>query len=90
MYGSCGEILYSRKVFDEMPYKTMVSWNSMLVGYAKCGDLKRAREVFESMLDKDVVLGALSLMGMSREVSIEKRLQCSRGWRLRGGLRLMR
>lgn len=55
MYGSCVEILYARKVFDEMSHRTMVSWNSMLDGYAKCGDLKRAREVFESMPEKDTV-----------------------------------
>uniref|UniRef100_A0A7C9EUJ9 Uncharacterized protein n=1 Tax=Opuntia streptacantha TaxID=393608 RepID=A0A7C9EUJ9_OPUST len=55
MYGSCGEILYARKVFDEMPHRTMVSWNSMLDGYAKCRDLKSARKVFESMPEKDVV-----------------------------------
>ncbi|XP_048493988.1 pentatricopeptide repeat-containing protein At5g08305 [Beta vulgaris subsp. vulgaris] len=55
MYAACGEILYARKVFDEMRQRTNVTWNSMLDGYAKCGDLKRAREVFEFMPDKDIV-----------------------------------
>lgn len=55
MYASCKEISYARKVFDEMPQRTTVTWNSMLDGYAKCGDLTRAQEVFESAPNKDIV-----------------------------------
>ncbi|KNA14503.1 hypothetical protein SOVF_107070 [Spinacia oleracea] len=55
MYASRGEISNARKVFDEMPQRTTVTWNSMLDGYAKCGDLERARDVFESMPDKNIV-----------------------------------
>ncbi|XP_021755589.1 pentatricopeptide repeat-containing protein At5g08305-like [Chenopodium quinoa] len=55
MYASCGEILYARKVLDEMPQRTTVTWNSMLDGYAKCGDLERAKEVFEFAPVKDIV-----------------------------------
>ncbi|XP_074280399.1 pentatricopeptide repeat-containing protein At5g08305 [Silene latifolia] len=54
-YASCCDIMCARKVFDEMPQRTRVSWNSMLNGYAKCGDVGKALEVFKSMPDKDVV-----------------------------------
>lgn len=55
MYGSCRNIGYARKVFDEMPCKNLVSWNAMLDGFAKCGDVCSAREVFELMPKRDVV-----------------------------------
>ncbi|KAL6196141.1 hypothetical protein ACLB2K_031756 [Fragaria x ananassa] len=49
------DILYARKVFDEIATKNSVSWNSMLDGYAKCGDVASAREVFEMMPERDIV-----------------------------------
>ncbi|KAK9274444.1 hypothetical protein L1049_021691 [Liquidambar formosana] len=55
MYASCGNIVYARKVFDEVPSRNSVSWNAMLDGYAKCGDMDSAREVFELMPERDVV-----------------------------------
>nr|GMD32716.1 pentatricopeptide repeat-containing protein At5g08305 [Ipomoea batatas] len=55
LYGSCGDILSARKVFDEIPLKNSVSWNSMLDGYAKSGDVVSMREVFERMPERDVV-----------------------------------
>ncbi|CAN0919926.1 Pentatricopeptide repeat-containing protein At2g22410, mitochondrial [Linum grandiflorum] len=38
MYASCKDIAHARMVFDEIPVKNRVSWNSMVDGYAKCGD----------------------------------------------------
>uniref|UniRef100_A0A5B7C9Q0 Pentatricopeptide repeat-containing protein n=1 Tax=Davidia involucrata TaxID=16924 RepID=A0A5B7C9Q0_DAVIN len=55
MYTSCGEIVYARNMFDEMPSRNLVSWNAMLDGYAKCGDIDLGREVFELMPERDVV-----------------------------------
>ncbi|CAK7338016.1 unnamed protein product [Dovyalis caffra] len=54
MYGSCGEIVYARKVFDGIPVKNLVSWNSMIDGYAKCGNMDLARGLFDLMNERDV------------------------------------
>ncbi|KAJ7942650.1 Pentatricopeptide repeat-containing protein [Quillaja saponaria] len=51
----CGNIVNARKVFDEMQAKNLVSWNSMLDGYAKGKNMDMAREVFDLMLVRDVV-----------------------------------
>lgn len=55
MYGSSGRVGSARKVFDEMPIRNLVSWNSMLDGYAKCRDLSLMRQVFDVMPERDVV-----------------------------------
>ncbi|KAG5241644.1 pentatricopeptide repeat-containing protein [Salix suchowensis] len=54
MYGSCGDIVYARRVFDGVPVKNLVSWNSMIDGYAKCGYLDLARGLFDLMPERDV------------------------------------
>ncbi|XP_042005382.1 LOW QUALITY PROTEIN: pentatricopeptide repeat-containing protein At5g08305-like [Salvia splendens] len=55
MHGSAGEVASARKVFDEMPMRNFVSWNSMLDGYAKSGDVCSMRQVFGEMPERDVV-----------------------------------
>jgi len=40
-------------VFDEIPHRDLVSWNSMIAGYAKAGCAKEAVEVFGEMGRRD-------------------------------------
>lgn len=49
MYGKCGKIIDSRKVFDNMPERNVATWNAMMGGYMKVGDLKSAILLFEEM-----------------------------------------
>ncbi|XP_028756568.1 pentatricopeptide repeat-containing protein At1g06140, mitochondrial-like [Neltuma alba] len=35
MYSRCSEIVYSRLVFDEMPGRSVVSWNAMISAYCR-------------------------------------------------------
>ncbi|PPR94651.1 hypothetical protein GOBAR_AA26018 [Gossypium barbadense] len=49
MYSRCGNLIDSRKVFDEMPERNVVTWNAMIGGYFKNGDRESALEVFEKM-----------------------------------------
>lgn len=55
MYGACDDIMTARELFDDMPVKNSVSWNTMLDGYAKCGDMGLMREFFDLMPTRDVV-----------------------------------
>nr|DAD39013.1 TPA_asm: hypothetical protein HUJ06_013336 [Nelumbo nucifera] len=55
MYASCNDIASAQKLFEEMPQRSLVSWNAIIDGYAKCGDLVAARVIFESMPERDVV-----------------------------------
>ncbi|GFY96267.1 pentatricopeptide repeat (PPR) superfamily protein [Actinidia rufa] len=49
MYSKCGNLSYSRRIFDNMSERTVISWNAMLVGYSKHGRGREAVELFELM-----------------------------------------
>ncbi|CAN7110427.1 unnamed protein product [Brassica rapa subsp. narinosa] len=49
MYACCGKIVEARKVFDEMPQRDVVTWNTMIERYCRCGFLEEAFKLFEEM-----------------------------------------
>ncbi|XP_042500547.1 pentatricopeptide repeat-containing protein At4g02750 [Macadamia integrifolia] len=66
MYCKCGSIAEAYDVFIEMPEKDIVTWNTMISGYAKHGYGRVALKVFESMKmtgirpDDATMIGVLS------------------------------
>ncbi|XP_059651741.1 pentatricopeptide repeat-containing protein At1g08070, chloroplastic-like [Cornus florida] len=54
MYLKCGDVGFARKVFNEMPLKNVVSWNSMISGLAQQGEFKEALDVFRKMQSRGV------------------------------------
>ncbi|GAB4856651.1 hypothetical protein Ancab_014565 [Ancistrocladus abbreviatus] len=61
MYSRCGELGSARKVFDEITEKDLVSWNSMISGYAKMRFAADAIGLFRKMRDEEVVLDEMTL-----------------------------
>ncbi|KAJ8764400.1 hypothetical protein K2173_006140 [Erythroxylum novogranatense] len=55
MYSKCGKLESAQRVFDQMPYKNVVSWTSMVIARARHGLLEFARETFNRMPVKNVV-----------------------------------
>ena len=49
MYGKCGCLMAARRVLDEMPSRDVVSWNSMVAGYAQNVWFDDALEVCKEM-----------------------------------------
>lgn len=49
MYAKCGAMDLAREVFDKMPEKSVVSWNSMIIGYGMHGHGDKALEMFWEM-----------------------------------------
>ncbi|KAJ4903533.1 Pentatricopeptide repeat-containing protein [Raphanus sativus] len=50
-YAKCGDVGVARKVFDEMPVKSVVAWNSLVSGLEQNGLGEEAIRVFYQMRD---------------------------------------
>nr|XP_043639810.1 pentatricopeptide repeat-containing protein At1g09220, mitochondrial [Erigeron canadensis] len=66
MYVVCGCIQESRKVFDEMPERNLVTWNVLVTGLAKQGQMVLARSFFDVMRVKNVVSWSGMIDGYTR------------------------
>lgn len=64
MYAKCGNIMSSRKVFDEMYSKDLVSWTSMMIGYGSHGGGKEAVELFDEMVKSGIVPDQIVFMAV--------------------------
>ncbi|KAI9182067.1 hypothetical protein LWI28_021734 [Acer negundo] len=53
LYVKCGCLEFARQLFDRMPTRDSVSFNSMIDGYVKCGNINSARELFDFMPTKE-------------------------------------
>ncbi|KAK9285750.1 hypothetical protein L1049_024950 [Liquidambar formosana] len=49
MYSKCGSLDCSRRVFDEMPKRNLVSWSAMVAGYGLHGRGSEAISIFHEM-----------------------------------------
>ncbi|XP_022142608.1 pentatricopeptide repeat-containing protein At4g21300 isoform X1 [Momordica charantia] len=74
MYAKCGNLNFSRRVFDMMQGKNEVSWNSIISAYGNHGDLKECLALFHEMLkngiqpDHVTFLGIISACGHAGQV----------------------
>ncbi|OAY31972.1 pentatricopeptide repeat-containing protein At3g14330 [Manihot esculenta] len=54
LYAECGCLSEVVKMFDEMPQRNVVSWNSLIAGFAKQDQLFEALDVFRKMQSEGV------------------------------------
>lgn len=52
MYAKCGSMADAESVFNQMPVKDIVSWNTMIGGYSKNSCPNEALDLFVAMLQK--------------------------------------
>ncbi|CAH9141127.1 unnamed protein product [Cuscuta epithymum] len=64
MYAKCGNVLSSRRIFNEMPSRNLVSWTSMMIGYGRNGYGKQAIELFDKMLSSSLTPDRIAFMAV--------------------------
>ncbi|CAK9196087.1 unnamed protein product [Sphagnum troendelagicum] len=64
MYAKCGSIEDALKVFNRMPTRDVISWNTMLWGYAMHGYAKEAHGHFEQMCEKDIEINHITFISL--------------------------
>eukprot|EP01018_Ginkgo_biloba_P018939 Gb_33112 [translate_table: standard] len=66
MYAKCGRIEHACQVFDEMPERDGISWNTMITVYASCGRIQDARRVFDELQERNVVSWNAMIVGYAQ------------------------
>jgi len=66
LYGACGLFESAHRVFDEIPVRerNLVSWNSMLNGFAANGRPNEVLTVFREMMDVDFAPDGLTMVSV--------------------------
>ncbi|KAB2601956.1 pentatricopeptide repeat-containing protein [Pyrus ussuriensis x Pyrus communis] len=64
MYAKCGELELSRRVFDMMPRRDTVAWNTMIIANSMHGDGEEALLLFRKMLDSKVKPNSVTFTGV--------------------------
>ncbi|KAI3706034.1 hypothetical protein L1987_76287 [Smallanthus sonchifolius] len=64
MYAKCGRLSNARVVFDNFSFKNIVSWNTMLVGYAHHGHGEKALEIYNMLLDHGIKPNDITFIGV--------------------------
>ncbi|OMP03811.1 hypothetical protein COLO4_10191 [Corchorus olitorius] len=76
MYGKCGELECARKVFDDMPVRSYVSWSALMMGYEKVGMAWEVFNLFQKMVEMGMEVDGLTLTTVltacSRQGMVEK------------------
>ncbi|XP_028781346.1 pentatricopeptide repeat-containing protein At5g27110 [Neltuma alba] len=49
MYGKCGDLEMAKEIFEQIPRRTIVAWNSMIAGYGLKGDSISCIKLFNRM-----------------------------------------
>ncbi|KAL3500638.1 hypothetical protein ACH5RR_039731 [Cinchona calisaya] len=83
VYVRCGNVVYARKVFDEIVEKTLVSWNSMIGGYSRMGCGEQVLLLFRDMKERGVrpdgftVMYLLSVCSQNCDLELGKFVHCN-------------
>lgn len=64
MYLNFGRISDARFVFDEMPHRDLVAWNTMIAGYAKHEHVEEALQCYVQMREQGVTPDARTFVGL--------------------------
>ncbi|RZS28420.1 hypothetical protein BHM03_00062004 [Ensete ventricosum] len=64
MYTKLGEIRMTRKLFDIMPERDVITWSCMISCYAQCGNGMEALDVYKRMIEVGVEPNSITLVSV--------------------------
>ncbi len=64
MYAKCGSMEDAQRVFNNMPSRTVVCRNAMILGHVKCAQGQKALKLFQPMQHKGVWLDCGTFVGV--------------------------
>ncbi|KAK4772977.1 hypothetical protein SAY87_027996 [Trapa incisa] len=75
LYSRCNDVCSARKLFDRMPERDTVTWNSMIAGYSQAGFCEECKELYREMLglaelrpDEVTAVSILQACGHSKDL----------------------
>ncbi|KAL5730469.1 hypothetical protein ACHQM5_003283 [Ranunculus cassubicifolius] len=80
MYAKCGELLDSRRLFDGIPERNVVSWNALFASYVQNERYREAVELFGEMVVSGIMPNEFSLSNILNA--------CTGSWDYRQGRRV--
>ncbi|KAG8388681.1 hypothetical protein BUALT_Bualt02G0150600 [Buddleja alternifolia] len=78
LYCKLGLLFDAARVFREMPEKDLISWNTMITGYASSGDFTRAFSLFRKMRIEDIGVDRVSFSCLLSACAARKDLRLGR------------
>ncbi|KAL5224674.1 hypothetical protein ABZP36_011313 [Zizania latifolia] len=77
-YSKNGGFLDARKMFDGMPTRDVVSWNSAMAAMMREGEVASARKMFDEMPERDTVSWNTMLDGYAKAAEVEEAFELFR------------
>ncbi|KAJ4848659.1 hypothetical protein Tsubulata_037820, partial [Turnera subulata] len=84
MYAKLGYVHEAKRVFDEMPERNVVTYNTMIAGLLRCGMVEDSRRLFYGMKDKDSISWTTMVTGLMQNGLEEEAIDVFREMRLVG------
>ncbi|XP_059659664.1 pentatricopeptide repeat-containing protein At5g27110-like [Cornus florida] len=75
MYGKCGCLEMAKELFEKIPRKSLVSWNSLISGYSSIGDVNSCIELFRRMNAEGIKSTSTTLSSLLMASSRSAKLQ---------------
>ncbi|KAK9285128.1 hypothetical protein L1049_024313 [Liquidambar formosana] len=64
LYAKCGSIDYAQRIFVQMQVRNLITWNSMISGFAQNGSGKEALRIFNEMVKEGIKPDYISFIGV--------------------------
>ncbi|MCO5570113.1 hypothetical protein L7F22_023829 [Adiantum nelumboides] len=64
MYAKCGAVLKAHHVLEKLRHRNLISWSSLITGYAQEGQGEQALNCFKRMLSEGILPDAVTLLSV--------------------------